>query len=64
MVAGADGFHHPADEAELVALVKAAHREGRQLRVRGVPAIMRFAGTANWWLPSWLERILPRIRVD
>jgi len=29
-----------------------------------VPAIMRFAGTANWWLPSWLERILPRIRVD
>lgn len=31
----ADGFHHPAGEAELVALVKAAHRQGRQLRVRG-----------------------------
>jgi hypothetical protein len=30
-----DGFHHPADEAELVALVQAAYREGRQLRVRG-----------------------------
>src|SRR4051812_21622646 len=35
MVAGADGFHHPADERELVALVTAAYREGRQLRVRG-----------------------------
>ena len=30
-----DGFHHPASEADLVALVKAAHREGRNLRVRG-----------------------------
>ena len=35
MAPGPDGFHHPADEAELVALVKAAYREGRQLRVRG-----------------------------
>ncbi len=32
---GADGFHHPAGERELVALVRAAYREGRQLRVRG-----------------------------
>jgi hypothetical protein len=31
----ADGFHHPASEEELVALVKVAYREGRQLRVRG-----------------------------
>ncbi len=30
-----DGFHHPAGEAELVELVKTAHREGRHLRVRG-----------------------------
>lgn len=31
----ADGFHHPASEAEIVELVKAVRREGRQLRVRG-----------------------------
>jgi D-arabinono-1,4-lactone oxidase len=30
-----DGFYHPASEDELVALVQAAYREGRQLRVRG-----------------------------
>src|SRR4051812_44759609 len=32
---GADGFFHPAGEEELVALVRTAYREGRQLRVRG-----------------------------
>jgi hypothetical protein len=30
-----DGFHHPASEQELVALVQYAYREGLQLRVRG-----------------------------
>ena len=32
---GADGFAHPASEAELVELVRTANREGRELRVRG-----------------------------
>jgi hypothetical protein len=32
---GPDGFYHPTREEELVSLVKAAYREGRQLRVRG-----------------------------
>jgi hypothetical protein len=30
-----DGFHHPVSEEQLVALVQMAHREGRELRVRG-----------------------------
>jgi putative drug exporter of the RND superfamily len=29
-----------------------------------VPAAMELLGEANWWLPGWLERILPRVRVD
>ncbi len=24
-----------------------------------VPATMKLLGTANWWLPAWLERLLP-----
>ncbi len=32
---GPDGFYHPASEQELIALVKMAAAEGRQLRVRG-----------------------------
>jgi RND superfamily putative drug exporter len=26
-----------------------------------VPAIMQLLGSANWWIPGWLERILPRL---
>ena len=26
-----------------------------------VPATMNLFGRANWWLPGWLERILPRL---
>jgi len=29
-----------------------------------VPAIMVIMGKANWWLPSWLDRILPRIGIE
>ena len=29
-----------------------------------VPATMELLGESNWWLPHWLERVLPRLRVD
>lgn len=29
-----------------------------------VPALMQLMGNANWWFPSWLDRIVPRIGVD
>jgi RND superfamily putative drug exporter len=29
-----------------------------------VPATMELLGDANWWLPRWLQRILPRIAVE
>ena len=29
-----------------------------------VPAVMYLLGTASWWLPGWLGRILPRIDVE
>ena len=29
-----------------------------------VPAIMVIFGRANWWLPSWLDRILPHIGIE
>ncbi|MBT8224852.1 MAG: MMPL family transporter, partial [Dactylosporangium sp.] len=29
-----------------------------------VPATMTLLGRANWWLPGWLDRALPRIAVD
>jgi RND superfamily putative drug exporter len=29
-----------------------------------VPATMELLGRANWWLPGWLDRLLPRLSVD
>ena len=29
-----------------------------------VPASMTLLGKANWWLPAWLDRILPRIQAE
>jgi RND superfamily putative drug exporter len=29
-----------------------------------VPATMELLGRANWWLPAWLDRLLPRLSVD
>jgi RND superfamily putative drug exporter len=29
-----------------------------------VPATMALLGPANWWLPAWLDRLLPNIHVD
>jgi RND superfamily putative drug exporter len=29
-----------------------------------VPATMELAGKWNWWIPSWLDRIVPHIAVD
>ena len=29
-----------------------------------VPAIMHMLGRANWWLPAWLDRTLPRLHME
>ena len=29
-----------------------------------VPATMELLGPANWWLPKWLGKILPKIRIE
>lgn len=32
------------------------------VRIVLVPSTMRLFGDLNWWAPSWLEKILPRVR--
>jgi RND superfamily putative drug exporter len=29
-----------------------------------VPATMSLLGRANWWLPGWLDRILPHLDLE
>ncbi|GAA1093452.1 MMPL family transporter [Nocardiopsis composta] len=34
------------------------------VRMLLIPALMRLAGDAAWWLPRWLQRILPDVDVE
>lgn len=34
------------------------------IRMLIVPAVMHRIGRANWWLPGWLDRILPHLTIE
>ncbi len=34
------------------------------VRIVLVPATMKLMGDANWWLPGWLDRLLPTVDID
>jgi RND superfamily putative drug exporter len=34
------------------------------VRCLAVPAVMALFGRASWWLPGWLDRVLPRISIE
>ncbi len=34
------------------------------VRMLLVPATMELLGDRNWWLPRWLDRLLPRVDVE
>jgi RND superfamily putative drug exporter len=34
------------------------------IRLVLVPATMKLLGDWNWWLPAWLDRLLPRLDID
>ena len=45
-------------------LAAAVFIDATLVRMVLVPATMELLGRANWWLPRWLERVLPRMSVD
>lgn len=47
-----------------VALAAAVIVDAFIVRLVLVPSVMSLLGTANWWLPGWLDRILPTIRLE
>src|SRR4051812_10998589 len=34
------------------------------VRMLLVPAVMHLLGRANWWLPAWLDRLLPQLHIE
>jgi putative drug exporter of the RND superfamily len=47
-----------------VGLASAVLLDALIVRSALVPALMLMIGDANWWLPAWLDRILPHLRVE
>ncbi|MEU2021196.1 MMPL family transporter [Streptomyces sp. NPDC016469] len=47
-----------------IALAAAVALDAFVLRTLLVPALMHLLGGANWWLPGWLERRLPRLSIE
>ncbi|MGW6707085.1 MMPL family transporter [Streptomyces sp. NPDC054956] len=47
-----------------IALAAAVALDAFVLRTLLVPALMHMLGAANWWLPAWLDRRLPRISIE
>ncbi|MBN2622373.1 MAG: MMPL family transporter [Acidimicrobiales bacterium] len=47
-----------------VGLATAVLVDATIVRVILVPATMRLMGEANWWLPRWLDRLLPHLDIE
>jgi putative drug exporter of the RND superfamily len=47
-----------------IGLASAILLDATVVRMVLVPAVMQLLGSRNWWIPSWLERILPRLDVE
>jgi RND superfamily putative drug exporter len=59
------GVTGPIPPTELgVTLALAVLLDATVIRMLLVPATMRVLGDANWWIPAWLDRLLPSLDID
>jgi RND superfamily putative drug exporter len=47
-----------------IGLASAIFLDATLVRMVLVPAVMQLLGDRNWWIPNWLERILPELDVE
>ena len=47
-----------------VGLAVAVFLDATIVRMLLVPATMELLGDKNWWLPKWLDRLLPNLNVE
>jgi RND superfamily putative drug exporter len=47
-----------------IGLAAAILLDATVVRMVLVPAVMQLLGKWNWWIPGWLERLLPRLDVE
>ena len=54
----------PAIKMVGLGLATAIFVDATIVRMVLVPATMKLMGDANWWMPSWLDRLLPTIGIE
>jgi len=47
-----------------IALASAVLIDAFIVRLVLVPSLMSILGRHNWWLPGWLDRLLPTVRIE
>src|SRR5215210_2150786 len=47
-----------------IGLASAVFLDATVVRMVLVPAVMQILGDRNWWIPNWLEKVLPRLDVE
>ena len=47
-----------------IGLASAVFVDATIVRMVLVPAVMQLLGALNWWIPDWLERVLPRLDIE
>jgi RND superfamily putative drug exporter len=47
-----------------IGLATAIFVDATIVRMVLVPAVMQLLGSRNWWIPGWLERLLPRLDLE
>jgi putative drug exporter of the RND superfamily len=47
-----------------IGLASAIFLDATLVRMVLVPAVMQLLGKWNWWIPNWLEKVLPRLDVE
>jgi RND superfamily putative drug exporter len=47
-----------------IGLAAAVFVDATIVRMVLVPATMRLFGDAGWWLPRWLDRVLPHLDIE
>jgi RND superfamily putative drug exporter len=56
------------DSAEIkmfgLGLAVAVLLDATVIRMLVVPASMKVLGNANWWIPAWLDRLLPNLDIE
>ena len=47
-----------------IGLASAIFLDATVVRMVLVPAVMQLLGHRNWWIPNWLEGVLPQLDVE